>query len=258
VIKMVIDSIKPNKICPLCQKQIRNLGFHLANQHPNILDRLDNFADTGYDKPLAPATPTPQLYPSPPRGDINALIREKLDTMLNIKIIEMLSNNPNVSIQELQNAINPPQKTTIQELKEYHDLVYGEKEEELPYIETENEWVNIIQQFLPVIKELFKGGVNIQSSKPPIDTMPPLITPDIPKETEVKPMDNEQLEKKFQELKANKDYSKLKMVIKGDFATQEVLWEKYNEENSKLPPEQKVDITREQFNMLYDRIKREP
>jgi len=253
---MTIESIKPIKKCHFCGKEVRNLAVHTLNQHPDAFNRLDEVASTPLVSPAPPSQP--QLYASAPKGDINALIREKLDTMLNIKIIEMLSKNPSTSIQELQQALNPPQKTTIQELKEYHDLVYGEKEPELPYIETENQWVNIIQQFLPVIKELFKGGVSNQSFKPPLNTTPPLNSPEFPKETEVKPMDNDQLEKKFLELKAHKDFGKLKMVIKGDFATKEQLFEKYNEENNKLPPEQKVDITAEQFGMLYERVKGEP
>lgn len=120
---MTIPSEKPGKKCRYCGKEVKNLGFHVANNHPNILDQLEEISPS---PPPATPTPSPNSIKNPGvSGDINALIREKLDTMLNIKIIEMLSSNPNASLQEISQAINPPQKTTLQELKEYHDLVYG-------------------------------------------------------------------------------------------------------------------------------------
>ena len=38
-----IPSSKPIKKCPICGKEVRNLGFHVANQHPRAFDKLDNF-----------------------------------------------------------------------------------------------------------------------------------------------------------------------------------------------------------------------
>lgn len=153
-----MESDKPIKICHFCHKEVRNLGLHISNQHPNILAQLDEYADTGKINPQVPQTPpTPQIYGSAPKGDINALIREKLDTMLNIKIIEMLSSNPNVSIQELQQTLNPPPKTTIQELKELHDTFYPESKKDLSDIQTGNQWVDVALQALPIAKEMFSN-----------------------------------------------------------------------------------------------------
>jgi len=151
---MTIQSDKPLKSCPHCGKNVKNLGFHVANNHPSIIAQLE-------EKPPSPPPETPTLTPYSNKNagvsgvntqSINEMIREKLDTMLNIKIIEMLSKNPNTSLQEISQAINPPKPSTLQELKEYHELVYGREERELP--ETGNGWVDLATAAIPLIREM--------------------------------------------------------------------------------------------------------
>ena len=155
----MIESEKPIKICHFCRKEVRNLGIHIINNHPNILAQLDEYTEKGS---LAPSSPAPPLTPRSTQN-LTAMIQEKLDIMLNIKIIEMLSKSPDATIQDISNAINPPKNTTLEELKAYHELVYGKEKSELPYIETENQWANLAQQALPIVRDMF---ANRQQKQP--------------------------------------------------------------------------------------------
>jgi hypothetical protein len=148
---MPFESNKPLKKCGVCGKEVHNLGLHVTNNHPQILAQLDE---------SAPALPAKLDYGSnsgviaqnkPSVGSINDLIREKLDVMMNIKIIEMLSSSKSPDLQQLSAALNPPQKTTIQELKEFHDLVYPKERE------SSGEgagWIDVINNALPIVAQM--------------------------------------------------------------------------------------------------------
>lgn len=137
------------KNCPYCGKDVENLASHIIRMHPKIMESLDEMGDS--EPPKQPNTPPLAHSKAVPKG-ISEMIREKLDIMLNIKIIEMLSKSPDTSIQEIAQAMNPPQNTNLKELKEFHDIVY--KENPQPIIPTGNEWVDIAQQAIPIIKEM--------------------------------------------------------------------------------------------------------
>ena len=142
------------KKCKFCGKDVQNLPSHIVRIHPAVYEALDEMTldNTGQGAIVAPVSPNLPA-PNPRIGGISALIQEKLDIMLNIKIIEMLSKSPETSIRDIATALNPPQSTPLDELKKYHDLVYGE-ETKLPYIETGNEWVNVAQQAIPIVKDM--------------------------------------------------------------------------------------------------------
>ena len=149
---MSIPTNKPKKQCPYCLKEVNNLGFHVANNHPQIMAQLEE-QKTPSPPPATP-TLTPQLVNSDKNAglSVNNMVADALQTMLNIKIIEMLSNSKNASLQEISAAINPPKPSTLQEIKEYHDLVYGQETREIP--ETGNGWVDLATAAIPLIREM--------------------------------------------------------------------------------------------------------
>lgn len=150
---MPFETNKTKRICPECGKEVANLGLHIANVHPKLMEKLE-----GSEHQAPPPQPYSSQLPRPPAqntavaGDLNALIREKLDTMLNIKIIEMLSKNPDTSLQQISQALNPPQPLGLREIKEYHELVYGKEERELP--ETGNGTIDLITAAIPLIRDM--------------------------------------------------------------------------------------------------------
>jgi hypothetical protein len=150
------ENLEKKYKCRYCSKQVQNLAQHIINLHPTILEKLEENLDL---TPPPPNLQTPTISHQRGNADIGSLIREKLDLMLNIKIIEMLSKSPNTTIQEISQAINPPQQTNLKDIVELHNLIYPEREE-MPVIETGNQWVDIAQQALPIVKDM------LQSRKP--------------------------------------------------------------------------------------------
>lgn len=145
--------------CPVCGKVVKDIGRHIGLAHSKQVEDMFMGSEVELQPELKVNNPPVVNTSSPPvnsigiRGSVNDLIKEKLDTMLNIKIIEMLSANKDVGIKEINAMMQPPpQQTNIKELIELHNLLYPEKNE-APYIETSNEWVNVAQQALPMIKD---------------------------------------------------------------------------------------------------------
>jgi len=148
-------SDKPLKKCPYCGKEVKQLGLHIANQHPKILQTLDE-SDTP-EITTNTNMPISQNRPNSP-GNINEMIREKLDTMLNIKIIEMLSQG--ASLKDVQQALNPVSEhkpVGIQEIKEYHDLIYKEANPPIAVNVDGGDssgWINVLNNALPIIQTM--------------------------------------------------------------------------------------------------------
>jgi len=170
---MVFESNKPIKICPFCKTEIRNLGLHIVNKHKEQLDRLDNLSNPSINsndkENLSLRNTNPETAPHNAvyRGSINDLIKEKLDTMLNLKIIEMLSKNPNISINELSSAINPQpvaqEKDIIEKLKEYKEiqnLISNNNN-----IETNDpDIMSVITQAFPLLTEFLKNKNGVEKN----------------------------------------------------------------------------------------------
>jgi len=156
---MTIPSNKPLRKCALCNKEVRNLGFHIANAHPRALETLEES-----NLPQAQEysqTPNNKAF-SAPVGDINAMIKEKLDTMLNIKIIEMLSKG--AELPDIQKALNPPASNSVSldDIKKYHDLVYSNAAPvNLNLSESAessaSDWIGLISNALPIIQQMLSN-----------------------------------------------------------------------------------------------------
>jgi hypothetical protein len=148
MIKMPIETTKPLKKCAFCSKEYANLGLHIINAHPSIMDKLEETTP----QPEVLTTYTTPKTPNTEYNDIDTMIRNKLNTMMNIKIIEMLANpNKDVSLIELKNAVTPPQTLNFEELKKYHDLFY--KSEEVA-TNKGNQWLELINGALPIVAQM--------------------------------------------------------------------------------------------------------
>jgi hypothetical protein len=146
---MPIPSDKPPRACKFCNKEVVNMATHIINQHPSILEQLDErIPETS---PSFSNIPTPPTQNKPIYTDINTMIREKLDTMLNIKIIEMLSANKDMSLVELKNAVAPPQQTTLDDLKKYHDIFYKTAD---VVEDGGGKWIELATAALPMIAQM--------------------------------------------------------------------------------------------------------
>lgn len=136
------------KKCRYCGKEVMSLANHIVRMHPAVIEQIEEVPQQQViNTPVSPILPAQNVK----IGDISTLIRDKLDIMLNIKIIEMLSNSKDMNLADIQKAISPPTKTTIEELREYREFL---KTENPPYIETGNQWVDIAQQAIPIIKKM--------------------------------------------------------------------------------------------------------
>jgi len=150
---VVINSEKKTKICSYCNKEVKNLGFHISNLHPNVFSKIDDTPNT--EKVLTDNSTNITTTLKPSQLSINEMIKDKLDTMLNIRIIEMLSKN--ASLSEIQQVLNPTPKTTIEELKQYHDLVYSDNKNNgvnLNVGENSSGWLELATNALPIISQM--------------------------------------------------------------------------------------------------------
>jgi hypothetical protein len=154
---MPIPTDKPTKKCQFCNKDVINLGLHIINQHPKIMDQLDESYSTPSLSPnLIQNTPIQQQN-RPTGSDINAMIREKLDTMLNIKIIEMLSSSKDVSLIDIKKSLEPTQNTSLSDVKALHDMIYDQNKGSAINInagEEGNGWLDLATAALPILGQL--------------------------------------------------------------------------------------------------------
>lgn len=150
---------KITKKCPYCDKNVVNLPNHIINMHPKIIEKIE---ETDVVTPsLMTTSGSETVHTSVPQSSITTMIREKLDIMLNIKIIEMLSNSPETNIQDIARAVNPEPptapKTLLENMQEYQAVKEMIKEIEPRPIETGNEWIDLAQQALPIVKDMLPG-----------------------------------------------------------------------------------------------------
>lgn len=152
---MPIETTKPLKNCKFCGKDYANLATHIINSHPSIVEQLDESAYI----PTQNTTPLPlNVANGPPQRqhlgtDIDTMVREKLNTMLNIKIMEMLSSNKDVSLMDIKQSLEPPKTTSLKELKEFHDLVYSNNNNG-GNEENGNQWLDLINNALPIVSQM--------------------------------------------------------------------------------------------------------
>jgi len=171
---MTIPSDKPLRPCPHCGKNVKNMGFHISNNHPSIMAQLE-------EKSPSPPPATPSPPPSyekkadvfEPDMDIDRLIYKHLNRMLSLKFIEMIGGTNNPDITEIRRAMQPPQPPTpLSELKAYHDLVYKDNKrerEEVEIPETGNQWIDLATQAIPLVRDLINkkqgDGKNVEHTR---------------------------------------------------------------------------------------------
>ena len=142
--------------CRFCGKEFLNLGAHIANQHPIILEQLNEFSDLETQKS------TPQgvfMQPQGVKKSTSDLVREKLDLMFDIKILEMLAASKDATLQDLQKALQPaqPQPSAMDKLREIREYasIMNEIRGAGEVVESGgNEWIGLATAALPMIKEM--------------------------------------------------------------------------------------------------------
>jgi len=162
---MTIESDKQNKTCPYCYKEVKNLGLHIINNHPTIINKLEeeeNQSPAEYSKQIPEK---PNLVRTTPQGDISSMIKEKLETMLNIKLIQMLEKGASIEdINRIMNPPPPPQTSGLEELKKLLEMqklitpqtpmFAGEVAE--PSIN----WIELIKEGLPILAQMLQQRKN--------------------------------------------------------------------------------------------------
>jgi len=142
------------KTCRYCGREFVNLGQHIANSHPSVLEKIE---ETGEQANSEPRTTMQSMhYPEyrMPTKTVNDVIMEKIDLLANIKVLQVLSN-PNSSLQDLQglNDHKEPEKSAIEQLrdfKEVADMFHREGSGE------GNDWPDVAIHSMPVIKEMLR------------------------------------------------------------------------------------------------------
>lgn len=161
----MIESDKPLKTCPYCYKEVKNLGLHIINNHPTIINKLEeeeNQSPAEYSKQIPEK---PNLVRTTPQGDISSMIKEKLETMLNIKLIQMLEKGASIEdINRIMNPPPPPQTSGLEELKKLLEMqklitpqtpmIAGEVAE--PSIN----WIELIKEGLPILAQMLQQRKN--------------------------------------------------------------------------------------------------
>lgn len=163
---MTIPSDKPLKKCKFCGKEFRNLGFHVANNHPAIMEQLEE--QSPQPQAAAPMISQPRNT-GLPAADTNEMVRQKLETMLNIKLIQMLEKG--ASIEEVNRMLHPPQPVQsfgLKELKDYHDLVFPKGQNLAPTGESEAtgfDWTALINGVVQILPALLASRSNIKQAE---------------------------------------------------------------------------------------------
>lgn len=161
--------------CPICKdgKTYKNVSWHLGMAHKKeIMEKFGGEEETEEQNSPTPSDNPIRVIANRP-STLQQVMVDAAKQMLDWKIIMMMAeskqNGTVRDIAELSNAINPPQRTSITEMKEmfrmFQEMQPEEEEEEegeLPYVETPNEWLNVAQQVLPMVKNYLdkKKGVD--------------------------------------------------------------------------------------------------
>jgi hypothetical protein len=144
---MPIPTDKPLKNCRFCNKSFVNLGLHIINAHPNIMEQLDeDFSksppNSSSSAPQSGVKPTNTVF----EGSFSDMLRRKAEDMLNIRIMQMLEKG--ATIEEVTRAITPPQNNQLKDIIELHNAIYKNTETSGP------DWMGLAEAALPVISQI--------------------------------------------------------------------------------------------------------
>jgi hypothetical protein len=159
---MVFQASNPDDLrkCRFCGKDVVNMAAHIIRQHPNIISQLE---EKPQEEVRSSGASNFQRVSS-----VNELIREKLDTMLNIKIIEQLSANPKMTLTELNQAVNPlppkPEKTLLEQIEEIKAIQGLFTETTIPG-ESSSEWLGIVKEALPLVRDMMQRKQNVRTGE---------------------------------------------------------------------------------------------
>jgi len=158
---MTIPTDKPLKECPYCLKSVSNLGLHIINQHPSILQQLEEKSDFTPRNIASEGQSSPQISRSFSQNTPVSMIGREVDdavrTAINIKLLKMLEANPDMSIKQLKEMVDPAPAPSIKDkLEEYKLLkdLFGGKEIIQEEGSGSNQWLEIIGAALPIVKEM--------------------------------------------------------------------------------------------------------
>lgn len=164
--------------CDICNDghEYKNLGWHLGMKHGTELvkQRQELLGEEETEsKPQTTQSDSPQRTVAIRPSSLQQVMVDAAKQMLDWKMIEMIAsskqNNSVREIAELTNIVNPPQRTSVTEMKEMFKIFQEmqpeqEEEEEDNYIETPNEWVNVAQQVVPLIKDYLAKKAEVKQN----------------------------------------------------------------------------------------------
>lgn len=147
---------KQVKVCRYCNKEVVNLGLHIANLHPSVFEQIDETTPQKQTNTPLNATDNAIL-------DIDAIVSKKVNTMMNIQIMKMLANG--ADLKDIQ-SFTKPATNQLDELKKYHDIVYGTETKGSLNVNVGSEetgggqWLELANNALPIIAQIMnnRGG----------------------------------------------------------------------------------------------------
>jgi len=155
---MAIESDKPVKTCPYCKKSVVNLGLHIINAHPTIMEQLEERQnETTPQKTSFDAEPRPKPI-NVVSEDTETLIRRKLSMLMDIQIIKALGAG--AELKHIQAMITPAKtaQETINEAIALHNAIYPPNQRNVVDVVAEatdtNQWLELAKVALPAIAQM--------------------------------------------------------------------------------------------------------
>jgi hypothetical protein len=152
---MPIESDKPFKTCRYCQKSVVNLGLHIINAHPTILEQLEEG-----QQETTPQAPQQDNYKNNKvvSEDTETLIRRKLSMLMDIQIIKALGAG--AELGDIKAMITPAKtaQESINEAIALHNAIYPPNQRNVVEAVAEatntDKWLELATVAIPAIAQL--------------------------------------------------------------------------------------------------------
>jgi len=175
---MPFETDKPFKVCFHCGKQVRNLGLHVINNHPKILETIEeNNSPEISEIPKQSYTQTKNISQKVISGDTHELIRQHLETTLNMRLIQMLEKGvPIEDVQRILSPPSPPQSSGLDDIKKLVEIQRMISPNAAPIIAEESassfDWGSLISAAMPIIAQMLanRNKNNMESEKYGLNT----------------------------------------------------------------------------------------
>lgn len=137
--------------CRFCGKKVLNLGQHIANIHPSVLNSIEEGGQSNQISENRPGT----------SKTLKEIIRDKVETIMDLKILDILTKNPNASVNEIQAMTEPSvstveSKTAIEQLRDFKEVADMFSRES----QSGSDWTDVAIHSLPIVKDLVRGKHN--------------------------------------------------------------------------------------------------